>query len=62
MKYLEVKITKATLFLTERELLDALPRELFIEALRRGKGILRYRQAQERAAKRAQGQDAAGKR
>lgn len=48
---LEIKITKATLFLTERELLDSLPRELFVRALRRGKGIKRRRQYESRLEK-----------
>ena len=54
MKYLEIKITKATLFLTEGELLRALPQELYIEALRRGKGIKRSRLARKRAEQRAE--------
>lgn len=51
MKLLEIKITKAVLFLTEQELVSALPKELFFEALRRGKAIMRSRQAKERAGK-----------
>lgn len=49
MKFLEIKITKAVLFLTEQELVKALPQELLIEGLRRGKAIMRSRQAKERA-------------
>lgn len=37
MKYIRIPITKAVLYLTEEELTDSLPRELFKEALRRGK-------------------------
>jgi len=48
MKFLEIKITKAVLFLTEQELVKALPQELLIEGLRRGKAIMRSRQAKER--------------
>ncbi len=51
MKFLEIKITKAVLFLTEQELVNALPKELFFEALRRGKAILRARRAEDRAKK-----------
>lgn len=51
MKFLEIKITKAVLFLTEQELVNALPKELFFEALRRGKAIMQSRQAKERAGK-----------
>ena len=43
-KLLEIRITKATLFLYETELVNALPKELFTKALGRGKGILRSRQ------------------
>lgn len=50
---IEVKMPGAVLFLTPDE---------FTRAVKRGKGILRHRRAQERAAKRAQGQGAGGKR
>lgn len=50
-KLIEIKITKATLFLTEKELLSSLPPDLLKTALRRGKAILRRRQHEARAAK-----------
>lgn len=42
-RLLEIRITKARLFLTERELLNALPPELFKLGIQRGKAILRAR-------------------
>lgn len=48
-KLLEIKITKATLFLTQSELVNSLSPELFETAVKRGKGILRRRQAEARA-------------
>jgi hypothetical protein len=45
---LEVKITKATLFLTEDELLRSLPPDVLAAALQRGKHILRSRRARQR--------------
>ena len=50
-KLLEIKITKATLFLYEQELLKVLPEKVFIQGLKRGKAILRSRQAKERSFK-----------
>lgn len=47
-RLIEIKIAKAVLFLTERELLDNLPRELLKMALQRGKGITRRRQYEAR--------------
>lgn len=47
-RLVEIRITKATLFLTERELLDNLPRELLAVGFRRGKSILRRRQMERR--------------
>ncbi len=35
--FLEIRIVKANLFLTEQELLNCLPADLFALALRRGK-------------------------
>ena len=52
MKYLEIKITKATLFLTERELLSSLPPELLKKAIVRGKAIKRRRQYEARQERR----------
>ncbi|MDP2859299.1 MAG: hypothetical protein Q8P50_15185 [Bacillota bacterium] len=52
---MEIKITQATLFLTARELLDVLPRELFALALQRGKAITRRRRMDEREGGREHG-------
>ncbi len=52
MKYLEIKITKAALFLTERELLSSLSPELLKKAIVRGKAIKRRRQYEARQQKR----------
>jgi adenylate kinase len=50
-KFIEIKITKATLFLTEKELLRNLPPEVIKTALQRGKAILRRRQYEARVTK-----------
>jgi len=50
-KLIEIKITKATLFLTEQELLSSLPPEVLKTALKRGKAILRRRQYEARTKK-----------
>ncbi len=44
-KLIEIKITKATLFLTQSELVNSLSPELFKLAVKRGKAIKRKRQA-----------------
>jgi len=51
--YIEIKLTKQRLFLTENELMSLLATEpkLWQEALKRGKGIQRYRQAEAREMK-----------
>ena len=51
MKYIRIPIRKAVLYLTEEELTGSLPRELFAEALRRGKGIERRQQFKNRLEK-----------
>jgi hypothetical protein len=54
MKELVIKCTKAVLVLTEQELMNALPQELLIKALRRGKSykraerVKRYEQSKEK--------------
>ena len=50
-KLIEIKVTKATLFLTEKELLRNLPPEVLKTALQRGKAILRRRQYEARLKK-----------
>jgi len=50
-KLIEIRITKATLFLTEQELLHNLPPEVIKTALQRGKAILRRRQYEARVKK-----------
>ncbi len=50
-KLIEIRITKATLFLTEQELLNSLPPEVLKTALQRGKAILRRRQYENRVTK-----------
>ena len=50
-KLIEIKVTKATLFLTEKELLRNLPPEVLKTALQRGKAILRRRQYEARVTK-----------
>ncbi len=47
-RLVEIKITKATIVLTEAELMRGLPRELLIVGLRRGKAIRRRRRAEAR--------------
>jgi len=47
-KLIEIKITKATLFLTEQELLNNLPPSLIEKGLRRGKSVLRFRNSWQR--------------
>lgn len=49
-RYLEIKLTKCTLFLTEQELVHLLSRDvdLWQEAIRRGKAILRARKERAR--------------
>ena len=51
-KLIEIKITKATLFSTERELLSSLSPELLKKAIVRGKAIKRRRQYEARQQKR----------
>jgi len=51
-KYVEIKIQKGVLYLTESELLDHLPRELYMEALRRGKAFQRSKEFKKRQAQR----------
>jgi len=55
MAYIEIKLPKCRLFLTEREMLRLLNQDpdLWMLALKRGKGITRARQA--RARQRAKG-------
>lgn len=52
-KYLEIRLTKCRIFLTEQELTGLLSREpsLWAEALKRGKAISRARAAAEREPK-----------
>ena len=50
-KLIEIRITKATLFLTEQELLRNLPPEVIKTALQRGKAILRRRKYEARVKK-----------
>jgi hypothetical protein len=52
-RYIEIKLTKHTLFLTEQELNRLLSHDvdLWQEAIRRGKAILRARQAEQRGPK-----------
>ena len=47
MRYLEIRLTKTTLVLTEAEILKAVGAfpELFKEAVKRGKGLLRAEKA-----------------
>ncbi len=47
-KLLEIKITKATMFIYEQELMKHLPQELIMKGLKRGKGVLRQRQQKSR--------------
>lgn len=47
-KLIEIKITKATLFLTESELLNNLPEHIIRLGLERGKAIKRWRTKQHR--------------
>ena len=47
-KLLEIPITKAVLMIYEDELLNALPRDLYAEALKRGKAIKRNRETTKR--------------
>ena len=53
MRYLEIRLTKTTLVLTEAEILKAVGAfpELFKEAVTRGKGLLRAEKATERIPK-----------
>ena len=48
MKYIEIKVTKAVLYLTEAELMNGLPVETLREALKRGKAFSRSRKAKQR--------------
>jgi len=48
MSYIEIKITKAVLYLTEKELLSNLPKELIALGLERGKALKRARQMEKR--------------
>lgn len=52
-KFLEIRLTKCRIFLTEQELTGLLSREpsLWAEALKRGKAISRTRAAAERQGK-----------
>jgi hypothetical protein len=54
-KLLEIKISKATLFLTEKELLEYLPPDVVAESLQRGKAILRQRKQQKREQEKIKG-------
>jgi len=54
-RLIEIKITKATLFLYEHELLNNLPREVLKTALQRGKAIKRRRQYEDRVKKMQEG-------
>lgn len=47
---IEIPITGATLFLTEKELMNNLPENVKIAGLKRGKGIKRSRQRKKRDA------------
>lgn len=53
MKYVEIRLKRCRLFLTESELINLLARDpaLWQEALRRGKAITRKEQANERNTK-----------
>ena len=55
MSYIEIKLQRCSVCLTERELLALLAREpdLWALSLKRGKGILRQRKAAAREAARA---------
>lgn len=52
-RYIEIQLPKCRVFLTPEEInrLLQLDRELFAEALRRGKGIMRARKQRERRGK-----------
>jgi len=54
-KYLEIKVTKATLYLTEQELMTGLPRETLKTALKRGKAFKRSRDHKARGEKKEAG-------
>jgi len=56
-KLIEIKITKASLFLTESELLNNLPPNIIELGLKRGKAIKRWRQAHSRTANPAKQQN-----
>ncbi len=47
-KYFEIRITKATLFLTEHEIMTGLTPDTLIKGLQRGKAIKRRRQFESR--------------
>lgn len=47
-KLIEIPISGATMFLTEKEIMDNLPKNVKLEGLKRGKGIKRYRQRKQR--------------
>ncbi len=53
MKYIEVKLTKYRLFLTEPELVSLLAKDpkVWKQAIKRGKHILRWRKEQSRKPK-----------
>jgi hypothetical protein len=53
MRYIELKLTKCRLFLTEAELISLLAKDqkLWKEGIRRGKHILRWRKEQTRKPK-----------
>ena len=52
MSYIEIKITKAILYLTERELLNNLPKELIALGLERGRAFKRAKQMEKRTSER----------
>lgn len=54
-RLIEIPVTKAVLAIYEDELVNALPRDLYIEGLRRGKAIKRRRQYNERLEKMQEG-------
>lgn len=56
-RLLGIKITGATLFLYEHELMNGLPRDLLKAALQRGKAILRSRLHKDRVEKMREGGD-----
>lgn len=51
VRQLEIPITNGILVLSESELLNSLPIEVIEKALRRGKGLKRFKQSQAREVK-----------